>query len=63
MALLKAQSGKREENFIEGMACINGCIAARRRCLMVPRIVSRWTNYGKEAKEKNIKDAIKVYEL
>ena len=63
MALLKAQSGKREENFIEGMACINGCIGGAAALSHGPKNRLAVDKYGKEAKEKNIKDAIKVYEL
>ena len=63
MALLKAQSGKREENFIEGMACVNGCIGGAAALSHGPKNRLAVDKYGKEAKEKNIKDAIKVYEL
>ncbi len=63
MALLKAQSGKREENFIEGMACINGCIGGAAALSHGPKNRLAVDKYGKEAKEKNIKNAIKVYEL
>lgn len=63
VALLKAQSGKREENFIEGMACINGCIGGAAALSHGPKNRLAVDKYGKEAKEKNIKDAIKVYEL
>ena len=63
MALLKAQAGKLEENFIEGMACVNGCIGGPAALSHGPKNRSAMDRYGMEAKEKMIKDSIKVFEL
>ena len=63
MALLKAQSGALPENFIEGMACINGCIGGPAALSHGPKNRMAVDKYGKESKEKTIKDAIKVYDL
>lgn len=63
MALLKAQSGALPENFIEGMACVNGCIGGPAALSHGPKNRMAVDKYGKESKEKTIKDAIKVYEL
>ena len=63
MALLKAQSGVLPENFIEGMACLNGCIGGPAALSHGPKNRMAVDKYGKESKEKTIQDAIKVYDL
>jgi len=59
-ALLKASKNKPDGNFIEGMACIGGCIGGA-GCLTHGEKNKREVDkYGKEALEKTICDAIKV---
>lgn len=60
MALLKANVGKLPENFIEGMACVGGCIGGA-ACLTHEEKDKRQVDvYGREALEKTITDAISV---
>ena len=60
MALLKASKGRPDGNFIEGMACIDGCINGAGCLTHGRKNKSEVDAYGKEALEKNIKDAISV---
>lgn len=60
MALLKASKGRPDGNFIEGMACIDGCINGAGCLTHGRKNKSEVDVYGKEALEKNIKDAISV---
>ncbi len=62
-ALLKAARGALPNNFIEGMACVDGCIGGA-GCLTHGEKNKREVDaYGKEAMEKNITDAISVLNL
>lgn len=62
-ALLKAARGALTNNFIEGMACVDGCIGGA-GCLTHGEKNKREVDaYGKEAMEKNITDAISVLNL
>ena len=60
MALLKASRGALPENFIEGMACIGGCIGGAGCLTNGAKDKSEVDKYGMEAFEKTISDAIKV---
>ena len=60
MALLKASRGALPENFIEGMACIGGCIGGAGCLTHGAKDKSEVDKYGMEAFEKTISDAIKV---
>ena len=62
-ALLKAQKGVGGENFIEGMACIDGCIGGAACLTHGPKDKLAVDKYGKEAAEKSIRDSIFVLEL
>lgn len=62
-ALLKASKGVLAENFIEGMACVNGCIGGAGCLTHGPKDKTQVDKYGELAKEKSIKDAISVYSL
>ena len=62
-ALLKAQVGKAEGNFIEGMACVGGCIGGAGCLTHGPKNKADVDAYGRLAMEKTIKDAISVYSL
>lgn len=57
-ALLKASKGVLKENFIEGMACINGCIGGAGCLTHGPRNKAEVDKYGKEAKEQTILGSI-----
>lgn len=60
MALLKLAAGKLPENFIEGMACISGCIGGAGCLTHGAKDKSEVDAYGREAMEKSITDAISV---
>lgn len=62
-ALLKAQKGVGGENFIEGMACIDGCIGGPACLTHGPKDKMAVDKYGKEAAEKSILDAINILNL
>lgn len=57
-ALLKASKNVLGANFIEGMACINGCIGGAGCLTHGDKNKAEVDKYGKEAMEKTIKDAI-----
>lgn len=58
LALLKAMAGKADFNFIEGMACVNGCINGAGCLTHGPKNKAGVDAYGKEATDKTISDAI-----
>ena len=60
LALLKAQSGKADFNFIEGMGCIGGCIGGP--CCLNHEVKDKTQvdKYGKMSKEQTIKDSIRI---
>ncbi len=60
IALLKASKGKLDANFIEGMACIGGCIGGAGCLTHGVKDRTQVDKYGMEAMEKTIKDAISV---
>ena len=60
LALLKAQSGKADFNFIEGMGCVGGCIGGP--CCLNHEVKDKTQvdKYGKLSKEQTIKDSIRI---
>ena len=60
MALLKKSKNVLDANFIEGMACIGGCIGGAGCLTHGAKDKSEVDKYGMEAFEKTISDAIKV---
>ena len=60
MALLKLNKGVLDGNFIEGMACIGGCINGAGCLTHGEKNKAEVDKYGREALEKNISDAISV---
>lgn len=60
MALLKADKKISDANFIEGMACVGGCIGGAGCLTHGEKNKAEVDKYGKEAFEKTITDAIKV---
>lgn len=60
MALLKKSKNVLDANFIEGMACVGGCIGSAgclTHCNNSKELVDK---YGKEAHEKSILDAVSI---
>ncbi len=60
LALLKKSKGLLDANFIEGMACIGGCIGGAGCLTHGEKSKTEVDKYGKEAFEKTITDAIKI---
>ncbi len=58
IALLKKSKGVLPENFIEGMACIGGCIGGAGCLTHGEKNKSEVDKYGREAYEKTISDAL-----
>ena len=59
-ALLKQRKNVLKENFIEGMACVGGCIGGAGCLTHGEKNKAQVDKYGKEALEKTILDAISV---
>ncbi len=59
IALLKKSKGVLDANFIEGMACVGGCIGGAGCLTHGEKNKAEVDKYGKEAYEKTITDAIK----
>ena len=60
MALLKASKNVLPGNFIEGMACVGGCIGGAGCLTHEEKNKAEVDKYGREAYEKTIRDAIGV---
>ncbi len=60
MALLKLNKGVLDGNFIEGMACIGGCIGGAGCLTHGEKSKAEVDKYGHEAYEKTISDAISL---
>ncbi len=60
IALLKKSKGVLDANFIEGMACVGGCIGGAGCLRHGDKNKAEVDKYGREAKEKTIKEAIKA---
>lgn len=58
IALLKKSKGMLDANFIEGMACVGGCIGGAGCLTHGEKNKAEVDKYGKEAHEKTIGDAI-----
>ena len=63
MALLKLSKGALDGNFIEGMACIGGCISGAGCLTHGEKNKAEVDKYGKEALEKTISDATALLNL
>ncbi len=61
LGLLKAKSPTRDFNFIEGMACCNGCIGGP--CMLTHELRNKADvdKYGRSAKESSINGSISIY--
>jgi [FeFe] hydrogenase (group B1/B3) len=62
-ALLKASKNVLPNNFIEGMACVGGCIGGAGCLTHGEKNRNEVDNYGKEAMEKTILSAIAPYQI
>ncbi len=60
LALLKKSKNVFDANFIEGMACIGGCIGGAGCLTHGEKNKSEVDKYGKEAMEKTISDAVSI---
>ena len=60
MALLKKSKNALDANFIEGMACVGGCIGGAGCLTHGEKNKAEVDKYGKEALEKTIADAVSV---
>ncbi len=60
MALLKKSKNVLDANFIEGMACIGGCIGGAGCLTHGEKNKSEVDKYGREAMEKTISDAVSI---
>ncbi len=60
LALLKTKAGKADFNFVEGMACVDGCIGGAGCLTHEEKDKKQVDKYGGEALEKTIRDAISV---
>lgn len=60
IALLKKSKNVLDANFIEGMACVGGCIGGAGCLTHGEKNKAEVDKYGREALEKNITDAISV---
>ena len=63
IALLKASKGVLDANFIEGMACVGGCIGGAGCLTHGEKSKAEVDKYGKEAMEKTIQDAISLVSI
>ena len=60
LALLKKKKGVLDANFIEGMACVGGCIGGAGCLTHEAKSKGEVDKYGSQALEKTITDAISV---
>ena len=60
MALLKKSKSVLDANFIEGMACVGGCIGGAGCLTHGEKSKTDVDKYGKEAFEKTISDAVSI---
>ncbi len=60
VALLQKKAGRLQANFIEGMACVGGCIGGAGCLTHGEKNKAEVDKYGREALEKTISDAIAV---
>ncbi len=60
IALLQKSKGKLDANFIEGMACVGGCIGGAGCLTHGEKNKAEVDKYGREAYEKTIADALSV---
>jgi len=59
--LMKLKAGKLDANFLEGMACVDGCINGALCLNHGVKNIADVNKYGSEAREKDIKNSIKLF--
>lgn len=62
-ALMKKKIGRLDENFIEGMACVGGCIGGAGCLTHEEKSKAQVDSYGREAMEKTITDALALLNI
>ncbi len=62
-ALLKAKFGKLDKNFIEGMACVGGCVGGAASLNHEPKSRMKVDKYGKDSDKGNVRQAIDTYKV
>lgn len=62
-ALLKAKFDKLDKNFIEGMACVGGCVGGVASLNHEPKSRVKVDNYGKDSDKENVRQAIDPYKF
>ncbi len=63
IAILKANKNTNDVNFIEGMACVGGCIGGAGCLTHGPKDKAEVDKYGKLAFEKTLLDSVKVLKI
>lgn len=63
LALLKAKAGKLDKNFIEGMACVGGCVGGAASLNHEPKSRMKVDKYGEKAENRKIKTALQNYKV
>ncbi len=63
VALLKKSKNILKENFIEGMACVNGCIGGAGCLTHGEKNKAHVDDYGREAMEKSISDTVAILNM
>lgn len=63
VALLKAKFGKLDKNFIEGMACVGGCVGGAASLNHEPKSRMKVDKYGKDSDKENVRQAIDTYKV
>lgn len=63
VALLKAKTGRLDKNFIEGMACLGGCVGGAASLVHEPKSKVKVDLYGKKSTREGVQDAIDNYEI
>ncbi len=62
-ALLRAKVGKLEKNFIEGMACVGGCVGGPCSLNHEPKSRVKVDAYGKKSSKETIEVAVEQYKV
>lgn len=62
-ALLKSKFGKLDKNFIEGMACVGGCVGGAASLNHEPKSRMKVDKYGKDSDKENVRQAIDTYKV
>ncbi|MBQ8586437.1 MAG: 4Fe-4S dicluster domain-containing protein [Butyricicoccus sp.] len=63
VALLKAKLGKLNKNFIEGMACVGGCVNGAASLTHEPKARMKVEQYGKASDKATVREAVESYKV